>query len=158
MINSHKHDAYKATNTMTRKTQQVVMLYDGAIRYLQQAKAAIGEQDHETKFNLLNKAQDILCGMKASLDFESGGEVAKLLEDYYAGIDMCIYEVHRSSDVERLETVIRHIKMMRDAWIDVDRDQHEAGNDDVYDPKIADALKNVDDAEAEDDAKLSVTI
>ena len=51
---------YKNNSYMVRKTKQVVMLYEGAIRSVQQAKAAIEEGDIETRFNALTKACEIV--------------------------------------------------------------------------------------------------
>lgn len=119
MTNDHI-SAYKAVSHLVRKTKQVVMLYDGAIRYVQQAKAAIEKGDIESRFNSLTKACDIINGLQMSLDFNNGGQVAKLLYDYYAAMDMRLLSVHQSNDLSLLDLTIKHLKMMREAWEEID--------------------------------------
>lgn len=120
MTYNNKYSAYTTATHMVRKTKQVVMLYDGAIRYVQQAKAAIEEKRIEDRYNALVKACDIITGLQLSLDFENGGEVAKVLYDYYAGIDMRLLSVHQSESTEICDLCIKHLKMMREAWDEID--------------------------------------
>lgn len=66
------------------KTRQVVMLYDGAIRYMQQAKQAINNKEIEERYKLLVRVSEILMGLQSALDFEQGGDVARILYDFYS--------------------------------------------------------------------------
>jgi len=147
-----QYSAYNTASQMVRKTKQIVMLYEGAIRYIQQAKAAIEKNDIETRFNSLTKACDIIIGLQLSLDFDKGGEIAKLLYDYYSGLDMRIMSIHQSNNVEDCDLAIKHLKMMRDAWEEIDQKYNsskasEQKDEDVYDPNLSDtiskATKNV---------------
>lgn len=114
---------YKNNSYMVRKTKQVVMLYEGAIRSVQQAKAAIEEGDIETRFNALTKACEIVTGLQLSLDFDNGGEISQLLYDYYAGLDMRLMSIHQSNDAEMCDVCLRHLKMMKEAWEEIDAKQ-----------------------------------
>lgn len=119
--NMHQYKAYATANMTVGKTRQVVMLYDGAIRFVQQAVTAIEKGDFETRYNLLAKTTEILGGLQNSLDFDNGGEVAKLLYDYYASLDARIFSVHRTNDTKILASVIKELRMMRDAWHEIDQ-------------------------------------
>lgn len=119
--NMHQYKAYATANMTVGKTRQVVMLYDGAIRFVQQSITAIEKGDFETRFNLLAKTSEILSGLQNSLDFENGGEIAKLLYDYYASLDARIFSVHRSNDIKILESVAKELRMMREAWHEIDQ-------------------------------------
>lgn len=125
MYNTPKHvdkyKAYAAANMTVGKTRQVVMLYDGAMRFVQQAIEAIKKEDYETRYNLLVKTSEIITGLQNSLDFENGGDIAKLLYDYYASIDARLFSVHRSNNIALLESVIKELRMMRDAWHEIDQ-------------------------------------
>lgn len=123
MYNMNKYQAYANAAMTVGKTRQVVMLYDGAIRFVQQAKEAIGREDFETRYNLLAKTSEIVSGLQNSLDFDNGGEVAKLLYDYYASIDARLFSVHRSNDTAVLDGVLKELRMMRDAWHEIDQGQ-----------------------------------
>lgn len=119
--NMHQYKAYATANMTVGKTRQVVMLYDGAIRFVQQSIEAISRQDYETRFNQLAKASAIISGMQNSLDHENGGEIAQLLHDYYSSIDARIFSVHRSNDAAVLESIVKELRMMRDVWHEIDR-------------------------------------
>lgn len=123
--NMHQYKAYAAASMTVGKTRQVVMLYDGAIRFVQQAIEAIGREDYETRYNLLTKTSEIITGLQNSLDFENGGDIAKLLYDFYASLDARLFSVHRSNSVPVLESVTKELRMMRDAWHEIDRQQAE---------------------------------
>ena len=125
MYNTSKHmnkyKAYATANMTVGKIRQVVMLYDGAMRFVQQAIEAIKQEDYETRYNLLVKTSEIISGLQNSLDFENGGDIAKLLHDYYASIDARLFSVHRSNNTSMLESVIKELRMMRDAWHEIDQ-------------------------------------
>lgn len=122
---TRKYQAYANAAMTVGKTRQVVMLYDGAIRFVQQASEAIERGDYETRYNLIAKTNAIISGLQNSLDHENGGEVAKLLHDYYASIDARLFAVHRSNDTAVLESVLKELRMMRDAWQEIDRANSE---------------------------------
>jgi flagellar secretion chaperone FliS len=133
---TYQHNVYKAVAQMDRKTRQVVMLYDGAIRYCQQAKAAIETNNIQERYNSLTKACDIITGLQLCLDFESGGDVAKLLYDYYSGLDMSLLMVHTNNDVNLVNSCIDNLKKMREAWVEVDEKQANAVSDEINDIEL----------------------
>ena len=118
---TQKYQAYANAAMTVGKTRQVVMLYDGAIRFVQQAVEAIKREDYEARYNLITKTNAIISGLQNSLDHENGGEIAKLLHDYYASIDARLFAVHRSNDTAVLASVLKELRMMRDAWQEIDQ-------------------------------------
>lgn len=115
-----QYQAYvQATHTVA-KTKQIVMLYDGAIRFIQQAKEAIRDKRIEDRYRLLLKASEIIYGLQGALDFENGGRIAKVLYNYYSGIDMRIFAVQRTNSIEECDAIIGDIKQMRDVWEEID--------------------------------------
>ena len=121
----NEYSAYKTGNGMVRKTRQIVMLYEGVIKHVQHAKEAIEKNDIETRYNSIARACDIITGLQLSLDFENGDEIAKLLYDYYAGLDSRLSSVHFSNDLKICDACIDHLKMMRDAWEEIDQGQDD---------------------------------
>jgi flagellar protein FliS len=116
----HHHNAYKAAAWREEnKTLQVVMLYEGVLRYARQAREAIEKGDIEARYNSLTRACEIINGLQLSLDFAQGGEVAQLLYDYYAGLDQRLSHLHFHQDISLCDLCIRHLTLMRDAWQDV---------------------------------------
>ena len=115
-----QYQAYNMATMTVPKTKQIVMLYDGAIRFMQQAKEACIEKRIEDRFNLLVRAGDVIVSLQNSLDHENGGDIAKILYDYYSSIDMRILSIHRSNSAEMCERVITELKEMRGAWHQID--------------------------------------
>ena len=98
---NQSYKAYsRATHTVS-KTRQVVMLYDGMIRFLQQAIEAMEKKDFEARYHKLMRVSDIIIGLQACLDFDSGGPSAKILFDFYSRMDMRIFALNRSNDVKK---------------------------------------------------------
>ncbi len=118
---SGKYKAYDRASHTATKTRQVVMLYDGLIRFLQQAAEAIEKKEYETRYRKLTRASEIVIGLQACLDFESGGNSARILYDFYAMADRRIFGLHRSNDLAACRALIADVKQMRDVWDRIDR-------------------------------------
>lgn len=112
-----QYAAYKAAHQTTdNKTQQVVMIYDGIMRVIYQAKQAILNQNIQERYNLLEKASQVILGLQASLDFDNGGEVAQILNSYYNAIYTKVHIINHSNSIADCEALIEDIKAMRSAW------------------------------------------
>lgn len=120
-MSAQKYQAYNAAKQTAPKTKQIVLIYDGIIRLLQQAKKAIQEKRIEDRFKLLTKAADIIIGLQCCLDFEKGGNIARTLYQFYADVHMQIFSIHRNNSLADCDTVIAELKQMRDAWDEIDR-------------------------------------
>jgi len=123
MSHTQQYKAYATARQTVAKTRQIVMLYDGAIRYLQQASEAIREKRIEDRYHLLVKASEIVSGLQGCLDFEKGGQVASLLHHFYTSVDLRIFSLHRTASAEACEQIIRDLKQMRDVWHEIDGQQ-----------------------------------
>ncbi len=118
---AQQYRAYATASATVGKTRQIVMLYDGVMRMIKKAVEAIGQEDWETRYNMLAKASDVILGLQNSLDYENGGELAQLLHDYYSSIDARLFAVHRSNDVAVCESILKELNMMRNVWDEIDK-------------------------------------
>jgi flagellar protein FliS len=116
-----KYQAYAAATQTVAKTRQIVMLYDGLIRLVQQSMEAIREKRIEERFRLLSKASEIISGLQGCLDFENGGDIARVLYNFYSSVDARIISIHRNNSLETCDEVIADIKRMRDVWHSIDQ-------------------------------------
>jgi flagellar protein FliS len=118
-----QYQAYSLATRTVAKTRQVVMLYDGTIRFLKQAQQAIREKRIEDRFNLLKRASDVINGLQGSIDFENGGEIAHTLLKFYTQISMRILSVnfHPQEGHALCEGIIDDLKQMRDVWDSIDQ-------------------------------------
>lgn len=126
MSQQHSYQAYSRANHTVAKTRQVVMLYDGAIRFLQHAKVAMESGDINERYTKLVKAGDVVAGLQSCLDFESGGHTAQILYDFYSATEMRILTLHRTSDIAECESIIADLKQMREVWNHIDKGKQVA--------------------------------
>lgn len=112
--------AYRRTAVLTAtQSQLIVMLYDGANRYLAQAAAAMGEREIETAHNKLRRAELIIQHLQGSLDFERGGEIAPRLAAIYVFCQRHLNQARMHMDPERIEQVRGLLGTLRDAWAEI---------------------------------------
>lgn len=115
--------AYSRAAHTVAKTRQVVMLYDGAIRFLMQASDAMAQNAIEARYLKLTRVSEILSGLQNSLDFEAGAQTAQVLFDFYSSIDARVMTLHRQPSVEACQQIIKELRDMRDVWDQIDRAQ-----------------------------------
>ena len=70
-------DTYQKAQVQSRSPLElVVMLYDGADRYLSQARDAIERRDTAAKHEAISKALAVVAELQNNLNMDAGGEVA----------------------------------------------------------------------------------
>ena len=69
--------------TTQNRGRLVVLLYEGAIRFLRQALAASMAGEFRKQSHSIARAQDILLELNTVLDMEAGGTLAQNLRDLY---------------------------------------------------------------------------
>lgn len=113
-------NAYRESAVMTASPAQlVVMLYDGAGRFLRQALAAYAEQDATRALQPLARAMAIVEELLATLDIERGGEIATRLQGIYVWSLSEMSDVRFGADPKRLEAIAKHLLELRDGWAQV---------------------------------------
>ncbi|MBM3791099.1 MAG: flagellar export chaperone FliS [Acidobacteria bacterium] len=137
MVNSQNAACYREVeiNTAT-PLELVVLMYDAAISSLQQAgRQLAGGGDIASRARCLNKVSSILTELQASLDFETGGEIARSLDRLYAYMRNRVFEANLHQDRGAVEEVIRLLAGLRSAWVEVVRREakkHEAGRENPH--------------------------
>ena len=120
-MQKNPYKAYNQASHTVAKTRQVVMLYDGVIRNLQQACEAMKHNQVEERFKKLLRASEIIIGLQSSLDFENGESAARILYDFYSSIDSRMLTLHRTCDIALCNTLIEELKEVREMWDKIDR-------------------------------------
>jgi flagellar secretion chaperone FliS len=111
--------AYRESSVLTASPEQlVVMLYDGAGRFLRQAEAAYGEGALEHAHDRLNRGEAIIDELLATLDMDQG-QVAERLQAIYVYCKRCLTESRRDRDVAKIRLVVRLMGELREAWAQV---------------------------------------
>lgn len=93
----------------------VLMLYDGALRFLRQGKEAILAKKYDRTSYYLGRAEDILAELTASLNLEAG-EVATNLRSLYDFLYRRLVEANVEKNPDKVDEVYRLLNELRDAW------------------------------------------
>ena len=113
--------SYRQIATQTAPPGQLVlMLYDGAIRFLECSLVGFTYTDpaerNATIHNNVKRALDIVRELNFSLNTDAGGELAQTLEGLYNYFENRLLESNRRKRREGIDEVIAHIKELRTAW------------------------------------------
>jgi flagellar secretion chaperone FliS len=103
-------------NTESNPIQQVVMLYDGAIKFFRLAAADIESGDIAAKAEHSNRALDIVIYLQSILDFERGGEVAPALDNLYVNVMATALRASATLDAQLMRRAGELLAPVRDAW------------------------------------------
>jgi flagellar protein FliS len=111
--------AYRESAVLTAPPERlVVMLYDGARRFLFQAATAMRDGDVPTAHERLRRAERIVEHLLATLDM-SQGEVAQRLEAIYAFCLQLLSEGRMTQDPAKPDTVGELLGELREAWAEL---------------------------------------
>jgi flagellar secretion chaperone FliS len=112
--------AYKQQSILTATPGQlVVMLYDGCLRFLNQAAYAMREGNVTESGARLSRAEAIIEELLATLDLEKGGVVASRLQGIYVFCSKHLIEARLARDPEMIDKVSELLAELRDAWAQV---------------------------------------
>ena len=110
-------ETYQDTSVTTQsKGKLVVMLYDGAIKFLKMAIKEIEAKNPEAKGKYISKAMDILFELNTVLDMEAGGEVAMDLRKLYLFMGRHLTEANTKQDIGKIEEVIKLLEELNQSW------------------------------------------
>ena len=111
------HNAYREVAVQTAsRTKLVVMLYEGAIRFLRESVSAIQLKDLERKRQTVDRAVAIVQHLQDTLDIERGGQVATDLNRLYTYITTRILDGSGKLDVASLEEAIKLLSTLLAGW------------------------------------------
>lgn len=121
MVPSNPWNSYRKVATQTASPGQLVlMLYEGAIRFLERALSGFEIDDpakaNETISNNLLRTQEILFELNVSLNMQDGGTLAATLRSLYHYMDRRLMESNMRKESEGIREVISRLCVIRDAW------------------------------------------
>lgn len=122
--NANPWQSYRQVATKTATPGQLVlMLFDGALRFLD--KALVGfDLDDPLDSNLainnnILKAQEIIRELNLSLNMEQGGEFATTMRRLYNYYDLQLSQSNLQKDPSGIQLVIRLLSVIRGAWAEM---------------------------------------
>ena len=126
---AHVHAAarYRATQVQASSPlERVVLLYDGAIRFMDAAKDAIGRRDIPARRDALSRALAIVGQLKGTLDMERGGDVAASLDRLYGFVTSRLLDAARLQDARPVDECLAIFHSLREAWRTIAADAQQA--------------------------------
>ncbi len=108
---------YQETTIATEnKGQLIVMLYDGALKFLRLAIKEIEARNFEAKGQYINKAQDIINELNTVLDVEAGGEIATNLRKLYFFMTRHLSKANAQNNPQLVREVISLMEELNNGW------------------------------------------
>ena len=103
----------------------VVMLYEGAIRFLNQSITAIQSKDLNLKRQSIDRAVAVIQHLQSTLDTAQGKGVAADLDRLYTYITSRVLDGSGKLEVAPLEEAIKLLTVLLSGWEEVARKEQE---------------------------------
>ena len=114
---SRSTTAYREASILTAPPERlVVMLYDGARRFLHQAALAMREDRLAESGERLRRAELIVEELLSTLDLEAGGEIASNLQGLYVFFLRHLSEARAERDAGKIDWVSTQLGELRESW------------------------------------------
>ena len=109
--------AYQDNAVSTQsKGRLIVMLYDGAIKFMRLAIVEMEKKNYEAKGRYINKALDIINELNVVLDMDTGGEIANNLRKLYIFMSNRLSQANIKCDPELVRDVIKLMEELNRGW------------------------------------------
>lgn len=110
-------EAYRDAAVATQsKGRLIVLLYDGAIKFMKLAIRELEAGNYEEKGRYIGRAQDIINELNAVLDVDAGGEIATNLRKLYCFMINHLSQANAKSDAEMIREVIAMMEELNQSW------------------------------------------
>lgn len=136
-MNMHSNDYLKNQIATASREQLLIMFYDGALRFIAQAKIAITDEEISERNYSIGKASAIISELAATLDHKIGGEIAKNLDALYTFMLNELNMANIKNDTTRLETVENLLADLRQTWLEAIKIQRQEAHGLVADTSAA---------------------
>lgn len=111
--------AYRDSAVMTATPEQlVVMLYDGAVRFLRQAEHALREGAFLHAHEKMGRAEAIIDELLATLNMGIG-EISERLQSIYLFCKRLLVEARLQRDPQKVVDATRLLVDLREAWASI---------------------------------------
>jgi len=98
----------------------IQMLLEGALSRILSAKASIKQKNIAKKGEQIGSAISIIGGLKASLDFDQGGEISQNLDALYEYISHILLQANMNNDAALLDEAGKLLSQVKMGWDAID--------------------------------------
>jgi flagellar protein FliS len=108
---------YKTQSVQSASREKLLlMLYEGAIRFMKQALMAIDRKDIAERGMNIGRAFDIINELNNTLNHDQGGEIAKNLEQLYMFISEQLTKSNATGQKKPLEDALKIMETLYSGW------------------------------------------
>jgi flagellar protein FliS len=116
-MNNQVAQNYLRTKVFTATPEQLqLMLYDGAIRFADQARVALQDKKFEQSYDLISRAQKIIAEMTGSLKHDVAPELCAKLSALYTYVYKKLIEANVEHTLEPLDEALNLLRYQRETW------------------------------------------
>ena len=109
--------SYRNTQVQSRTPLElVVMLYDGALKFMGTAREAIERRDIPARREALSRTLAIISELQSTLNLAEGGQVAIELDRLYSYSNARLLDAAMKNEVAAVDDVKRVFEILRDGW------------------------------------------
>lgn len=117
-MNPQAAQTYLKTKILTATPEQLqLMLYDGALRFGEQARVALEAKNYEQSYTLISKVQKIVtelsCGLRHDVSPDLCGKLASLYNYAYRKL----VEANIEHNIDSLGEALDVLKYQRETWV-----------------------------------------
>jgi len=100
----------------THKGNLILMMYDGAIRFLEEAKKKMAARDFSGRGLYIDRAFSAINELRTSLNFEHNKQLADSLNQLYFFMTKQLSNATLKNDIKSIDVVIELLRGLRLAW------------------------------------------
>ena len=113
-------NAYRQTEVQSRSPLElVVMLYDGALRFMNEAKAGFEAGDIRRRAEAMSRTMAIIDQLQNTLDLKAGGDIARSLDQLYTFVRDRLLQASMQQSAKPVDEAIAVITNLREGWAEI---------------------------------------
>lgn len=116
-FNNARNQYLKTQVETASKEQLVLMLFDGILRFTEQARKALRENSIEVSHNALMRAEAIVMELIVTVDKDKGGEIATNLLGLHAYAYNALVQCNLHKDEAKIDEVQNIYRKLREGWV-----------------------------------------
>ena len=117
--------------------QILLMLYDGAIRFLREAKSAEESNRKDIRTARIHRSQAIISELRATLQHDTAPELCQQLDSLYCFMIDQLRIANESNNIAPVDVVINILDDLRSAWRHAVHETDIKSVDEIQDTDVA---------------------
>ena len=130
-------NVYKQNQINTASSEQLVlMLYDGARKFIKLAIKSLQDGDMQSAHHNLIRSQNIIAELMCGVNLEAG-EIAEKFFHFYQYMHSRLIKANLKKDSQYAQEVLEMIEELRGAWAQIIAKGYTSETNNEYEKKIA---------------------